>query len=432
MQTALEQLNEDERKEYWACLALKYAPNIGARTITKLLKYFGSAYTAVHSLARWAEAGLGHRAIHIQNNSWRERAKKEWNNARDLEAEIILYTSDDYPYLLKEIPDAPSMFYILGNKELLQTPSVAIIGSRECSELGEGETAYLAKTLSSCGVTIVSGMARGIDRSAHFGALQEVGSSIGVLGSGIDIIYPQKNDDIYFKLKEHGLLISEFAPTFPPDPSNFPIRNRIISGLSHGVIVIEADLKSGSLITARLANEQSRQVYAIPGAMGSPYSKGCQELIRQCAKSIFGPEDVLEDLLPILKADLKSLEKNIEEFKHEKDNAEHTDLSIKNKILSQSFLNQDMPKIVENKKAEPKKIETQEISKKIDVEEVLKQCEAGSIEYLIIQTLIKGQMHFEELCALLEMSAQELTVALTLLELQNTIKRLDGGWYQLC
>ncbi len=412
--TALEKLTDDERKEYWACLALKYAQNVGARTIAKLMKHFGSAYIAVHSLTEWGAIGASHRIKHIQDNSWRETARREWENARDLEADIILWSSINYPPLLKEIPDAPPFFYALGNIELLKNPSVAIIGSRTCSEQGQSESAYLGKSLSACGVTITSGMARGIDRAAHFGALQEIGSSIGVLGSGIDIIYPQRNSDIYFDLKKNGLLVSEFPPSMPPDPTNFPIRNRIISGLSYGVIVVEADLKSGSLITARVANEQGRQVYAIPGSMGSQFSKGCQELIRQGAKSVFRVEDVLEDLFPLLKSELIQAQ----------------DVLTKNDAI-QILTPKEEKNSSSIKKAE--KSQTIETKKTIELQEKVtsskEKFSADSIEFQILESLESGKKHIDDLCLTLNQSPQEINVALVQLELFDYVTRYEGAWY---
>ncbi len=428
MPTALEKLSEEERKEYWACLALKYAQNIGARTIAKLLKHFASAYEAVHRLEEWADLGAGHRIRHIQDNSWRERAKKEWENARDLDAQIILWTNEHYPPQLKEIPDAPAFFYAKGNLDLLKMPSLGVVGSRDSSPDGQNESAYIAKSLSTCGVTIISGMARGIDRAAHYGSLQGIGSSIGVLGSGIDVIYPTRNDDIYYELRDKGLLISEFPPGMPPDPTNFPIRNRIISGLSYGILVIEADLKSGSLITARIANEQDRQVYAVPGAMGSPFSKGCQELIRQGAKPVFRAEDILEDLLPLLKADLASLQKNISTFKR-------SDIpNYEEKIASEDRIIPQKPrKVPEEKSSE--EIQKNNVSNcernTFSHSVILANYNKESQEYAILSLLIEKRKQFDDLCQELNIPAQELNVLLTFLELQGTIVRFEGAWFEI-
>ncbi len=431
MKTALEKLNEDERKEYWAGIALRHAKQIGARSGAKLLQYFGSAYDAIQNLEKWNEVGLLAKADNIANDKWRELGRREWENARDLDADIILWTSPFYPPLLKEIPDAPLYFYVRGNKELLLNPCLAIVGSRICSPLGQNVSAYLAKALSLCGITIISGMARGIDRSAHYGSLQEIGSSIGVLGSGIDVIYPKNNEDIYFALQDKGLLISEFAPATQPDPSYFPIRNRIISGMSHGVLVVEADTKSGSMITARLANEQGRAVYTIPGAIGSKYSKGCQELLRQGAKAVFNAEDILEDLLPILKAEAGQI----------------SNLLKSKKIDSQDLFDQisilDIPKEEEKKVTNKKKESVQE--KKQQEHETYSKLskvatkkensfEQNSLEWHIIELFKNNKYQVDTLLEKLTQlkvntNIQELSIALVYLEMNEHIERFEGAWY---
>ncbi len=410
--SALDNLDEDGRKEFLACLALKNTQGLGARSICKLMNYFSSAYTALHSLSEWNKVGLGQKANAVQEHLWRPLSRREWENAKDVQAKIILWTDPIYPQRLKEIPDAPPFFYCIGNTDLLKNTCIAIIGSRECSDLGQNEATYLAKALSSSGITVVSGMARGIDRAAHCGALNAIGSSIGVLGSGIDVIYPSRNNDIYLSLKEKGLLVSEFAPSIPPDSSQFPIRNRIISGLCLGVIVVEADLKSGSLITARLANEQGRNVYAIPGAMGSKFSLGCQDLIRQGAKSVFRVEDILEDLLPLLKAEVAN---KVEE-------------SIKNNSAHEIFLNNVSKNVIDevNLTKEKEKIKVQKKKASyIDAYDV------QSIEYQILALLHGKKMHIEEICSELECSVHEITVAIVQLELENRVQRFEGAFFSL-
>ncbi len=412
---------EESRKEFLASLALKNTHGLGARSICKLLTHFSSAYTALHSLPEWKEIGLGQKSLLVKDNEWRALSRREWDNAKDVQAEIILWTDPYYPQRLKEIPDAPPFFYCIGNKELLKNTCVALVGSRECSELGENEATYLAKALSSSGITVVSGMARGIDRAAHYGALNAIGSSIGVLGSGIDVIYPSRNNDIYLSLKEEGLLVSEFAPSIPPDSSQFPIRNRIISGLSLGVVVVEADLKSGSLITARLANEQGRSVYAIPGAMGSTFSLGCQDLIRQGAKSVFRVEDILEDLLPLLKADI----------------AQKIEESIKNNEGHDIFLNtiseNTVQEINENKdKKTAKTTKAQGIKAKAKKkEDLLTEYDVNSVEYQIIDLLFGKKMHLDEICNALSQSVQETTVTMVKLELEGKVERFEGAFFAI-
>ncbi len=419
--SALDQLDEEARKEFLACLALKNTHGLGARSICKLLTFFGNAYTALHSLDEWGKVSLGHKIEKIQKEEWRELSRREWDNSKDVQANIVLWTDDYYPQRLKEIPDAPPFFYCIGNKELLKNTCIALIGSRECSDLGQNEATYLAKALSSSGITVVSGMARGIDRAAHCGALSAIGSSIGVLGSGIDVIYPSRNSDIYLTLKEEGLLVSEFAPSIPPDSSQFPIRNRIISGLCLGVVVVEADLKSGSLITARLANEQGRNVYAIPGAMGSKFSLGCQNLIREGAKSVFRVEDILEDLLPLLKVDVaEKIEQSI------KDNAVHEimlNLASEGQIEE---INQAKTKI--SKQEEQKVYKAQ---KKEEKESIINEYAQDSLEFEILSLILDKKLHIDEICEKLDKNIQEVTVCLVQLELQNKVERFEGAFFAL-
>ena len=303
--SALSGLDEAGRAEYWASLALRHADKLGVRSIRRLLEHFGSALQAVRGLNDWPAATVAaHRADPIRNESWRSGAKPEWEAAKNMRGRIILWTDPLYPPLLREIPDAPILLYALGNVELLRGPCLGIVGKRQCSSEGVRASAYFAHALSEVGVTIVSGLARGVDQAAHRDALNGPGRTIAVLGTGLDIPYPAEAAELYGQIAEQGLLLSEFAPGTPPVPANFPIRNRIISGLSLGVLVVEAAPRSGSLITARLALEQNRSVFAVPGSIGAPTAQGCQELIRQGAKPVFAARDILEDLFPHLRAAL--------------------------------------------------------------------------------------------------------------------------------
>lgn len=182
------------------------------------------------------------------------------------------------PPLLRAAIDAPLLLYCRGDLALLRAPGFAVVGSRKATRHGRAVAEYMARSLSACGITIVSGMALGIDRVAHEAALARIGRSIGVLGTGIDMLYPLENQAVFDAMERRGLLLSEFAPGTPPQAGNFPIRNRIISGLSLGVLVVEAAHRSGSLITARLALEQNREVYAVPGPALDAHCLGCQDL----------------------------------------------------------------------------------------------------------------------------------------------------------
>ena len=290
-------MDEAARKEYWASLALRHCRGLGARSGARLARHFGSAYAAVQAREQWGEAGVNKgQAAELATGSWRVTAREEWDRARDISATIVLWTDPEYPALLRSIIDAPLVLYCRGDLSLLQSPGFAVVGSRKATRHGRSVAEYMSRCLSACGIAIVSGMALGIDRVAHEAALARVGRSIGVLGTGIDVLYPPDNMAAFDAMEHRGLLISEFAPGTIPHAGNFPIRNRIISGLSLGVLVVEAAQRSGSLITARLALEQNREVYAVPGPALDAHCLGCQDLVRQGARAVFSAEDVLRDL----------------------------------------------------------------------------------------------------------------------------------------
>jgi DNA processing protein len=211
-------------------------------------------------------------------------------------ASLVAWDDADYPRALLEIGDAPPVFYCLGRRELLGRPALAIVGSRNATPQGCADAEAFAAALAGGGLTIVSGLALGIDAAAHRGALAHPASSVAVVGTGLDRVYPARNRELAHELAERGALVSEFAPGTPPLPANFPRRNRLISGLARGVLVVEATLSSGSLITARLAGEQGREVFALPGSIHSPFSKGCHRLIRDGAKLVETAQDILDEL----------------------------------------------------------------------------------------------------------------------------------------
>ncbi len=210
---------------------------------------------------------------------------------------IIPLTDPSYPPLLREIPDPPPFLYVFGKMGNIER-TISVVGSRHATGYGIITTKRLCQSLAQLGITIVSGMARGIDTAAHIGALQGKGNTIAVLGSGFDYIYPSENLDLFYEISRNGAVISEFPLKTEPDPHNFPTRNRIISGMSLGTVVVEATQKSGSLITARLAVEQNREVFAVPGNVHSFKSIGTHRLIKQGAKLVEHAQDILEELPP--------------------------------------------------------------------------------------------------------------------------------------
>ena len=209
---------------------------------------------------------------------------------------LLCLSDDDYPALLREIPSPPPLLYVRGNSDALALPAIAIVGSRNASRSGMEHAKNFAATLASGGFAVTSGLALGIDGAAHQGALAK-GITIAVIGTGIDRIYPHRHQQLAEDiLANNGTIVSEFPPGTPPIASNFPRRNRIISGLSTGVLVIEAAIKSGSLITARLAMEQGREVYAIPGSVNNPLAKGCHQLLREGATLTETTDDIIQQL----------------------------------------------------------------------------------------------------------------------------------------
>ena len=208
---------------------------------------------------------------------------------------IISYGDSRYPELLKQISSPPLLLFAQGNIELLNTPQIAIVGSRSCTPYGQEKAYDLAKQLAAAGLTVTSGLAIGVDGVAHQGALSETGATIAVLGTGLNNIYPKRHKVLSKEIVKTGLLLSEFWPDTPAYPSNFPRRNRIISGLSLGTLVIEASVKSGSLITARYAIEQNRDVFALPGSIDNPQASGCLKLIQQGAKLVLSVNDIINE-----------------------------------------------------------------------------------------------------------------------------------------
>ncbi len=288
--------------EFRACLALRHCPGIGPKTWKRLLTHFGSAREACGRATDWTALRLvdARASAAFREGRHRQAARAEYEAARARGLRAVTLAEPVFPETLREIPDPPILLYHAGDISLLRSPAVALVGARQCSRYGFDAAMRLGRELSRAGVAVVSGLAHGIDRQAHLAGLSEVGGSIAVLGTGLDLVYPDTNLDIWKALATHGLILTEFAPGTHPLPANFPIRNRIISGLSLGVAVIEAATRSGSLITARLALEQGREVFALPGPVHLPTFEGCHRLIREGALLVQGGQDILEALAPRL------------------------------------------------------------------------------------------------------------------------------------
>lgn len=237
-----------------------------------------------------------------------EKAREEVETARGKGADIVTFSDSRYPANLRETHDPPPYLYVKGRLVEGDKLSVAVVGSRMATQYGRQLTKKISGDIAAKGITIVSGGARGIDTEAHKGAIAAGGRTIAVLGCGIDVAYPAENAGLFKAVAESGAVVTEFPMGTPPEAVNFPQRNRIISGISMGVVVMEAADDSGSLITASCSLDQGREVYAVPGSVGSPTSRGTNSLIKKGAKLVEGPEDILVDLFPYMKGYLRELE----------------------------------------------------------------------------------------------------------------------------
>ena len=282
------------------CLALSLVPGLGTTRIQLLIQACGSpAHVFRLPPAQLARFRLPEEArAFISSGSALRAGEEAVSQAEKQGIRILSVFDDEYPHSLKQIFDPPLVLYCLGDPSVLRRPAIAVVGSRRCSLYGKEITAKITRELSSLGVCIVSGLARGIDAQAHRGALENGGTTVAVLGSGVDVIYPRENRRLYQRICEQGCVISEFRCGSFPAPHNFPARNRVISGLCYGTVIAEAAEFSGSLITARLTLEQNRELWAVPGNITSKGSYGPNYLIKQGARILLDVQDVLEELPP--------------------------------------------------------------------------------------------------------------------------------------
>lgn len=277
-------------------LVLSRMPGIGAVTLHHCLNYFKTTDALFSaSTTDLQDAGLNAKQIHaLKNPDWKN-AEKDLQWATEQQCTLLTFNDEKYPALLREIYSAPTLLYVQGDADLLTQPQLAMVGSRNPSMTGKETAEYFAKELAQAGWIITSGLALGVDAASHRGALAN-GKTIAVLGTGLQHIYPRSHKKLAEEICTQGALVSEFPPDTSPKAAHFPMRNRIISGLSLGVLVVEAAVRSGSLITARLALEQNREVFAIPGSIHNPLARGCHQLIRQGAKLVETASDILEEI----------------------------------------------------------------------------------------------------------------------------------------
>ena len=296
-------IDADELRSW---LQLLETPQVGRESARRLLAAFGSPQAALAATtdARRAVVGATQAAalaelpetlapLVAQTQAWLTESRAE---SQAEPRDVITLGDPRYPSALLDAPDPPLMLYVQGRIELLAAPSLAIVGSRSPTPQGADNARAFANHLSHSGLTIVSGLALGVDAAAHAGGLEGGASTIAVVGTGLDRVYPKRHLQLAHRIAKAGLIVSEYAIGTPPLAAHFPQRNRIIAGLARGTLVVEAALQSGSLITARLANEAGRDVFAIPGSIHSPQSRGCHALIKQGAKLVEAAQDILEEL----------------------------------------------------------------------------------------------------------------------------------------
>jgi DNA processing protein len=295
---------------YW--IALSMLSDIGPMSAKKLLAAFGTPErifdARVDDLLEIENIGRNRANSIRQFSSWEDVEKR----AKLIEQKgitAVSFESHSYPEMLREIDDAPLVLYMKGTFIPQDRYAIAVVGSRKLTDYGASVADRVAVDLACMGFTIVSGMARGVDSLSHNAALRTGGRTIAVLGSGVDVPYPPENKTLMEKIAGSGCVMSEFPPGTPPDKENFPKRNRIISGLSFGVLIVEATSDSGALITARYATDQGREVFAVPGNITSANSEGTNELIRKGARLIRHANDIVEELAPVLKGFIRSAEK---------------------------------------------------------------------------------------------------------------------------
>lgn len=286
----------EEMYYYW----LHNVLGIGKITFQKILKYMTPEELYKCTMEKTSEFLTEKQRENIIQSRKKWDIQKEWEMLKKRNINLLIYGEETYPRKLAKISDPPILLYQKGKKDILDKPSVAVIGARACSNYGSLAAKELGRELANMGIVVVSGMARGIDGICQWASLENKGESIGVLGSGVEVCYPPENKRLFERLQAEGCLISENPPFTTPNAGLFPLRNRIISGLADVVVVVESREKSGTLITVDMALEQGKEVYAMPGRITDSVSRGCNKLIKQGAGLILSPREFIEEICPML------------------------------------------------------------------------------------------------------------------------------------
>lgn len=387
-----------DTQERLAWIELALTPFVGAETFLRIIKYFGSAQNALSASAAEISPFCQRQVSKYWHSDVAKQATEaaiEWERAHT-DARLLLLADNDFPAMLTKGLTPPPLLFVRGDSQCLHQPALSIVGSRHATPQAMRITHDFAAALARKGVTITSGMASGADTAAHQGALQAMGTTVAVWGTGIDRVYPARNKNLATQIAAHGCIISEFPLGTRPSPGNFPRRNRLIAALSQGTLVVEAATESGSLITARLAGEMGREVMAIPGSIDNPLSKGCHALIKQGAKLVENLEDILQECPRLLqKKDLQSYS-----------NCPH----LQTDDISKSSTNTD--------------------SSEDSLSVHSPDCILNPMEQQVLDGLGYGIMHPDMLVTALGMAATDVYAHLVTLELGGWITTLPGGCYQ--
>ena len=379
-------VNHDEIARW---LSLSFIEGLGGQTLCQLINKFGSPTNIYQAsqiqLRKLVSANIANK-ISIGVDLVAVQSTLDWLQQDG--NHIITLADSHYPQLLLEISNPPPILYAKGHLTWLNHPSIAIVGSRSATPQGEKNAEDFATNLANFGLCVVSGLALGIDGAAHRGSLkanaENCGATIAVVGTGLDIVYPAKHRDLAHKIVQRGLIISEFALGTPSRPQNFPRRNRIISGLSLGCLVVEANIQSGSLITAKLAAEQGREVFAIPGSIHSPVAKGCHLLIKQGAKLVESTQDIMDEL-------------QIEFFERKQTDSQYasqSDSQSHSQANSQAKVQVDSPTSI------------------------------------LLSAMGHDPINMDALIRVTQLSADRLSAMLMMLELEGKVATVSGGQYQ--
>lgn len=387
-----------DTQERLAWIELALTPFVGAETFLRIIKYFGSAQNALSASAAEISPFCQRQVSKYWHSDVAKQATEaaiEWERAHT-DARLLLLADNDFPAMLTKGLTPPPLLFVRGDSQCLHQPALSIVGSRHATPQAMRITRDFAAALAHKGVTIISGMASGADTAAHQGALQAMGTTVAVWGTGIDRVYPARNKNLATQIAAHGCIISEFPLGTRPSPGNFPRRNRLIAALSQGTLVVEAATESGSLITARLAGEMGREVMAIPGSIDNPLSKGCHTLIKQGAKLVENLEDILQECPHLLQ------KKDLQSYSHRP--------HLQTDDMSKSSISADGSEDLSSAQSP--------------------DCILNPMEQQVLDGLGYGIMHPDMLVTTLGMAATDVYAHLVTLELGGWITTLPGGCYQ--